>query len=97
MYLEGCLQQRRHLSFFVDSVDVLLGVEERATLKRIASRLAQKWQQPYSITYGYVKSRIAITFVQATNRCIRGSMVPVYRISVQQPQWEDGAGLNLFR
>ena len=40
MYLEACLQQRRHFSPFVASVDGLLGVEATATLKRIAIRLA---------------------------------------------------------
>ena len=44
MYLERCLQQRRHFSPFVTSVDGLLGVEATATLKSIASRLASKWQ-----------------------------------------------------
>ena len=97
MYLEAYLQQCRHFSPFVASVDGMLGVEATATLKRIASRLATKWRQPYSKTCGYVNSRVAITLVRATHRCIRGSCVPAHRISVQQPQWEDGAGLNLFR
>ena len=47
IYLEACLQQRRHFSPFVASVDGLLGVKVTATLKRIASRLATKWKQPY--------------------------------------------------
>ena len=42
MYLEACLQQRRHFSPFVASVDGLLGVEATATLKRLASHLATK-------------------------------------------------------
>ena len=42
MYVEACLQQRWHLSPFVASVDVLLGLEATVTLKRIASRLATK-------------------------------------------------------
>ena len=46
MYLEACLQQRRHFSPFVASVDGLLGVEATATLKSIASRLASKCKQP---------------------------------------------------
>ena len=75
----------------------LLGVEEMATLKMIASRLATKCRQTYSKTCGYVKSRVAITLVRATHRCLRESRVPAHRISVQRPQWEDGAGLNLFR
>ena len=97
MYLERCLQQRRHFSPFVSSVDGLIRVEATATLKRIASCLTSKWRQSYSKTCGYVKSRIAITLVRVTHRCIIGSWVPAHKISVQRPQWEDGAGLALFR
>ena len=97
MYLEARLQQRRHFSPYVASVDGFLGVEATETLKRLGSRLATKWRQPYSKMCGYVKSRIAITFVRATHHCIRGSRVLEHRIIVHQPQWEDGAGLNLFR
>ena len=97
MYLEACLQQHRNFFPFVPSMDRLLGPEATATLKRIASGLATKWKQPYSNTCGYVKSRVSITLVRATHHCIRGSRVPAHRISVQRPQWEDDAGLNLFR
>ena len=75
MYLEACLQQRRHFSPFFASVDGLLGVEATTTLKRIASSLATKWKQSYSKTCGYFKSSIAITLVRATHRCIRVSRV----------------------
>ena len=92
MYLKACLQQHRNFSPFFDSFDGLLGVEAMATLKRIASRLATKWRQPYSKTCGYVKSRVAITLVRATHCCLHGSRVPAHRISVQQLHWEDGAG-----
>ena len=97
IYLEACVQQRRHFSPFVVSVDGFLVVEAPATLKRISSGLATKWRQPYSRTGGYGKSRIAITLVRSTHRCIRGSRVSAHKISVQRPQWEDGSGLNLFR
>ena len=40
MYLEACLQQRRHFSPFVASVYGMLVVEATATLKMLASRLA---------------------------------------------------------
>ena len=46
MYLDACLQQRRNFSPFVSSVNVLMGVEATATLKRIANRLAKKWRNP---------------------------------------------------
>ena len=87
MYLTACLQQRRNFSPFVASVDGLMGVEAKATLKRISSRLATKWRKPYLRTCRYVKSRTAITLVRVTHRCIRGSRVPAHQISVQRTQW----------
>ena len=54
-------------------MDGLLGVEAEATLKRIASRLVQKWTDPYSRTCRYMKSRVAITLVPVTHRCIWGA------------------------
>ena len=95
-YLNSFLNQRRHFTPFVASVDGLLGVEAEETLKLIASRLAQKWQEPYSRTFGYMNSRLAITILRATHRCIRGGGVTAYRISVTHPQWEDGECLHLF-
>ena len=83
MYLEACLQQLQYLPPLVDSVDGLLGVEATATMKRISSRLETKWRQTYSKTCGYVKSRVAITLVRATHRCICGSAVPAHWISAQ--------------
>ena len=97
MYLEACLQQRKHFSPCVASVDGLLGVEVMATLNRIASRLATKWRQPYLRTCGYVKSTIAITLVRATIWCIWVSRVPAHQISMQRTQWEDGTRIKLFR
>ena len=41
-------------------------------MKRLASRLATKWKQPYSKTCGYAKIRIAITLVHPTHCCIQG-------------------------
>ena len=97
MFLEACLQQRRQFSPFVASVDGALGVEALAALKMIARRLVTKWRQPYSRMCGYVKSRIAITLVQATSRCMRGSRVPAHKIRVQHPHWEDSSVINLSR
>ena len=79
MYLDACLQPRRHLLPFVESVDGILGVEAGATLKMLYIRLATKWRQPYSRMCGYYKSRIAITFVRATHWCIQGSRLPAQK------------------
>ena len=45
MYLEACLQQRRHFCLFADLVDGLMGVEATATLKTSSSRLATMWKK----------------------------------------------------
>ena len=97
MYLEACLQKRRHVSPFVAYVDGILGMEASSTLKILSSRLAKNWRQTYSRIWGYVKSNVAATLVQATHQFIQGSRVPARKISVQCLQWEDGAGINLFR
>ena len=42
-YLEAWLKQHQHFTPLVASVDGLVGVEEEAAFKHIASRLAAKW------------------------------------------------------
>ena len=49
-YLDACLKHCPNFTPFVASVDGLLGVEEKATLKRITRRLATKWKEPYPCT-----------------------------------------------
>ena len=51
-YLNDCLNEHRRFTPLVALVDVHLGVEVEATLKHISIRLAQKWQEPYSHTFG---------------------------------------------
>ena len=97
IYLWGCLQQRWHFSPLFDSIDGLMGVEAKAILNRMASRLATKWHQPYLRTCGYIKSMNTINLMQARHRCIWGSRVIAHRISVQCSRWEDSVVLNLFR
>jgi hypothetical protein len=95
-YLEACLEQRRHFTPFICSVDGLLGREARTFAKRLAAKLAQKWQRSYSQTCGYVNARLSIAIIRATHLCMRGSRIPTSKISTKFPQWEDGAGLALF-
>jgi hypothetical protein len=95
-YLEPCLEQRRHFTPFVCSTDGLLGREAQTFAKRLAAKLASKWQKTYSQVCGYVKARLSIAIVRATHLCLRGSRIPAHLISNRRPQWEDGAGLALF-
>jgi hypothetical protein len=61
--------------------------------------LAEKWdEKPYpEQVCGYVNARMSIAIVRATHLCIRGSRIPTGKMCNRLPQWEDKAGLGLFR
>jgi hypothetical protein len=96
-YLEHCHAQRRHFTPFVVSTDGLLGKEAACVLKELSTRLAKKWEKPYSVVRGYVNARMSIAIVRATHLCLRGSRIPTSQMSNRRPEWEDTAGLSLFR
>ena len=95
-YLSACQKQRRAFTPFVISVDGLLGQEAQNVIKQLSRRLAVKWQKPYSMVCGIVRSRISIACVRASHQCIRGTRVPVKTMS-RQIQWDDGAGTGLYQ
>jgi hypothetical protein len=74
----------------------LLGREASTFAKRLAAKLANKWQKPYSQVCGYVQARLSISIVRATHLCLRGSRIPTSKISIRRSLCEDGAGSALF-
>jgi hypothetical protein len=58
--------------------------------------ICSQWENPYSHVCGYVNARMSIAIVRATHLCLRGSLIPTSQMS-RLPQWEDTAGLSLFR
>jgi hypothetical protein len=96
-HLGACLEQRRHFSPFVASVDGLLGEEAKILLRKLFAMLAETWKKPHSEVCGYVNARMSIAIVRATHPCIRGSRIPTGKMCNRLPQWEDKAGLGLFR
>jgi hypothetical protein len=96
-HLQACLDQRRHFSPFVVSVDGLLGKEAKTVLKVLASKMATKAGKPYSSVMGFVRARFSIAMVRATHICLRGSRTPTSRMSTRRPLWEDGAGIALLK
>jgi hypothetical protein len=96
-HLQACLDQRRHFSPFVVSVDGLLGKEAKTILKVLASKMATKAGKPYSSVMGFVRARFSIAMVRATHICLRGSRTPTSRMSTRRPLWEDGAGIALLK
>ena len=77
MYLEACLQQRRHFSPYFASGNGLLVVEAMDTLKRITVCMATKWWKPYSRTK--VTSRVGLPSLWCGPH-IDASRVPEFRI-----------------
>jgi hypothetical protein len=70
-YLENCLKQRHHFTTpFAISFDGLLGREAATFSKRLAAKLALKWQRNYSEVCGYVNAHLSITIVRATHLCL---------------------------
>ena len=92
-YLAPCLERQHSFTPLVFSVDGLMGPETNAAVKRLASHLASKWSQRYSVVCGYLRSRIAIALVRATGRCLRAERCPIWR--AEQPVWRNGDGLPL--
>jgi hypothetical protein len=96
-YLKPCLKQRRNFTPFVVSADGLLGKEAEVLLNRLAGKISIKWGKPYSEVCGFVRARMSIAMVRATHLCLRGSRIPTSKMSYKFPEWEDSAGLGLFR
>ena len=95
-YLRACLNQRRHFTPFVVSVDGPLGREAVTVLQKLSSRIAEKAHKSYSEVCGCVRARMSIAIVRATHLCLRGSRVPTSQMS-RHPRWEDGAGFALLQ
>jgi hypothetical protein len=51
----------------------MLGREAKTFAKRLAAKLANKWEKSYSQVCGYVNARLNIAIVRATHLCMRGS------------------------
>ena len=83
-----------HFTTLVFSVDGLEGPEAQAACKRLASRLAAKWNWNYAQVCGFVQYCLSFTLVRLTSRCLRGTRNPI-----QRPQglaWAEGPGLRLY-
>jgi hypothetical protein len=96
-YLQPCLVQRHHFTPFIVSVDSLIGKEAKTVLKVLAARTSTKAGKSHSNGMGYMRARLSIAIVRATHVCIRGSRVPMSRMSNRCPQWEDTTGMALLK
>ncbi|MEM7495956.1 MAG: hypothetical protein AAF471_07510, partial [Myxococcota bacterium] len=93
LYLEACLARRRSFTPLVFSVDGMMGTETNAAVKQLASLLSAKLSTPYSVTCGFVRSRLSMALARGTSLCLRGTRDPNDRRPALQ--LDNGAGLAL--
>jgi hypothetical protein len=74
----------------------LLGREADRLLQHLAAKLSEKWEKPYSVVCGYIRTRISLAILRATHLCLRGSRIPASQISHRRVDWDGGAGVTLF-
>eukprot|EP00978_Attheya_sp_CCMP212_P019465 scaffold54527_cov24-Attheya_sp.AAC.2 len=96
-YLQPCLDSRRDFTPCVLLVDGMLATEAKELNKRLAGKIANRWKTTYPKVCGWVNARISIATLRATHLCLRGSRVPIKHICSRWSNWDDGAGLGLFR
>ena len=82
---------------FVVFTDGMIGKESKLLLKKLSALLSEKWEKPYLEVCGFINARMSIAIVRATHLCLRGSRIPTGQMSTRRPQWEDKAGLSLFK
>ena len=74
--------------------EALYGFKVKAFPTRLAKLLAEEFCKPHSTVRDFNNTRKSITLVRATNRCIRGSRIPVSHMSIRC-RLEEGTGLGL--
>ncbi len=74
-HYEQRIREVEHSSFtpLVFSTTGGLGPAASTTYKRLASKLSDKWNQPYSSTMGWLRCRLSFSLLRSSIMCIRGA------------------------
>jgi hypothetical protein len=76
-------------------MDGLVCRKAKELLKRLALRITDKWEQPYSVVHGFVNACMSIASIHTSHLCLCGLRISASKISCHF-QWEDSTGLGLF-
>ena len=90
LYGDTCEDLRASFTPLVCTVDGVCHREFIAFQKRLASRLATKWQEAYSKVMNWVRVRIQFALIRAIDLRLRGNRKKNHSFG-----FEDGAGLGL--
>ena len=72
-YHHACNERRAAFTPIVTSIDGVFGTEANFFIKRLAERLAEKWEKPYSRVMAWTRTRLSFAVLRATGLCLRGS------------------------
>ena len=89
-----CKAQRIDFTPLVFSADGLIGKKANLAIKRLSAKLAAKWDRPYSVVCGYVRSRLSISLIRSVSMVVRSPRSGLPYSS--HPMWLDGAGLSIY-
>ena len=88
---QACWESRADFTPFIVSTDGVIEWEGHYFLKRLASRLSEKWSRQYSETMNFVRTQLSLAILRAMNHSIRGA-----RKKLMPLHFEDGAAMSLF-
>ena len=89
-YKHAAEELRGSFTPLVCSTDAVLHHEYSAYQKRLASRLAAKWEKPFSAMMAWVRVRTQFAIFSAVDMRLRGSRRRLMGLSVH-----DGAGVGI--
>ena len=72
---EQRVREVEHSSFTPLVLSATGGLASEANIfyKRLAARLAEKWEQPYSSTMAWLRCRLTFSLLRSAIQCIRGA------------------------
>ena len=88
-YSDACAAKHVCFTPLCFSVDGLMGVEAKTFMDRLADFLATKWERPYSIVIHWLRIKLSLALLRATNLCLRGT-----RCKVRSVHMDDGAPIH---
>ena len=72
-HAQACRQRRADFTPFIVTTDGVIQREGQHFLRRLASRLANKWSKSYSTTMNFVRTQLSLAILRATGHCLRGA------------------------
>ena len=95
-YGDACTQMRRDFVPLAFSADGMPGTLASAAVQRLAGFLARKWGTAYSVTCGFVRTKISLSLCRSLTMCLRDPRDPTSAISEAVAPIVDGAGLTAY-